>query len=69
MPIVIFIFWLGVRPGLVLDRLEPSIEKLLGPITEQLNPGQSPDQIHHALVITPEADDTTDRQTQSLMER
>jgi NADH-quinone oxidoreductase subunit M len=31
-PIVVFIFWLGVQPGLVLDRLGPSIEKVLAPL-------------------------------------
>jgi len=69
LPIVIFIFWLGVRPGLVLDRLEPSIERLLNPLTEQLNPGQSPDQIHHTLLINPETGAVLDNQTQTLTER
>jgi len=32
LPIVVFIFWLGVRPGLVLDRLGPSIAHTLAPL-------------------------------------
>lgn len=46
-PIVVFIFWLGVQPGLILDRIEASIEKVLAPLaveapqTHESNP-------HHA---------------------
>ncbi len=36
LPVVVFIFWLGVRPGLVLDRLGPSIEGVLAPFVEQV---------------------------------
>jgi len=32
-PILVFIVWLGVKPGLVLDRLEPSIERVMAPVT------------------------------------
>ncbi len=32
LPILVFIVWLGVRPGLVLDRLQPSLERLLAPV-------------------------------------
>jgi NADH-quinone oxidoreductase subunit M len=32
-PILVFIVWLGVQPGLVLDRLQPSLERLLEPVT------------------------------------
>ena len=31
-PLVVFMFWLGVQPGLVLDRIELSIEKVLAPL-------------------------------------
>jgi len=31
-PLVVFMFWLGVQPGLVLDRLELSIEKVMAPL-------------------------------------
>jgi len=31
-PLVIFMFWLGVRPGLVLNRLGPSLEKVTAPL-------------------------------------
>ena len=35
LPIAIMIVWLGVRPGLVLDRVEASIERVMGPVTER----------------------------------
>lgn len=41
-PIVIFIFWLGVRPGLILDKVEASIDRVLEPI----NGGQV-EEVHH----------------------
>ncbi len=44
-PIVIFIFWLGVRPGLMLHRLEASIEKVMAPLITQVEP--SVEQNHH----------------------
>jgi NADH-quinone oxidoreductase subunit M len=34
LPILVFIVWLGVQPGLVLDRLQPSIDEILTPVTE-----------------------------------
>jgi NADH-quinone oxidoreductase subunit M len=34
LPIVVFIIWLGVRPGLVLDPMEASIDRIMAPITE-----------------------------------
>ena len=37
LPIAVLIIWLGIRPGLVLDRLEPSLERLLGPVTSQVD--------------------------------
>jgi NADH-quinone oxidoreductase subunit M len=33
LPILVFIVWLGVRPGLVLDRLQPSLALLLEPVS------------------------------------
>ena len=44
-PIVVFIFWLGVRPGLILDRMEASIEKVMAPLTSRIDP--SFEQNHH----------------------
>ncbi|MCA9753196.1 MAG: NADH-quinone oxidoreductase subunit M, partial [Gemmatimonadetes bacterium] len=35
LPIAIMIVWLGVRPGLVLDRVEASIERVMSPVTER----------------------------------
>ncbi len=43
-PLIVFMFWLGVRPGLVLDRIEPSIERVLAPVTATVDPS-----LHHAL--------------------
>jgi len=31
-PLVVLMFWLGVRPQLVLDKIEPSLERVLGPL-------------------------------------
>jgi NADH-quinone oxidoreductase subunit M len=41
LPLVVFMFWLGVRPGLVLDRVEASIERVLAPVS-------APAADHHA---------------------
>jgi len=43
-PILLFIVWLGVRPGIVLDRLQPSLDRLLAPVTQQYDPGVHADQ-------------------------
>jgi NADH-quinone oxidoreductase subunit M len=50
-PIVVFIFWLGVRPGLILDRVEASINEVLKPLIENVQPG--PDS-HHSRVVASE---------------
>ena len=47
LPLVVFMFWLGVRPGLVLDRVEASIERVLKPLTSQVEPSAAPTP-HHA---------------------
>ncbi len=48
-PIVVFIFWLGVRPGLILDRIEASVEKVLAPLVQVDGHEQShPANNHHA---------------------
>ena len=39
LPLVVFMFWLGVRPGLVLDRLQPSIEHVMAPFYGPVQPG------------------------------
>jgi NADH-quinone oxidoreductase subunit M len=49
LPIVVFIFWLGIRPSLVLDKLEASVDHVLAPVTEQLRPGTAANE-HHAMV-------------------
>ncbi len=43
-PIVVFIFWLGVQPGLILDRIEASIDKVLAPLVQL----DTNDQFHKA---------------------
>ncbi len=68
-PIVVFIFWLGVRPGLVLDRLEPSIEAVLGPLTEQLAPEQPDHEFQHALRLDAHTGESSVSQTSTLTER
>jgi NADH-quinone oxidoreductase subunit M len=47
LPIVVFIFWLGVKPSLVLDKLEASVDRVLTPVTEELRIGTATDG-HHA---------------------
>ena len=48
LPIVIFMFWLGVRPGLILDRIETSVATVLAPLNGgALTPEEDPS--HHVL--------------------
>jgi len=49
-PIVVFIFWLGVRPGLILDKVEASIEHTLAPLMSQVDPAHETNH-HHALLL------------------
>ncbi|MCP4293080.1 MAG: NADH-quinone oxidoreductase subunit M [bacterium] len=49
-PIVVFIFWLGVRPGLILDRIEASIEKVIAPLVQIHEPHGAESNNHHALL-------------------
>ena len=49
-PIMVFIFWLGVRPGLILDKVEASIEHTLAPLTGQIAPEHDTNH-HHALML------------------
>jgi len=46
-PIVVFIFWLGVQPSLILERIEPSIEKLMAPFALEA-PQIHENNLHHA---------------------
>jgi len=48
-PIVVFIFWLGVQPGLILDKIETSIDQVLEPLNESLAQPE-PQNPHHALI-------------------
>jgi NADH-quinone oxidoreductase subunit M len=36
LPIVIFMFWLGIRPGLILDRVEASVAHVLAPLNGEM---------------------------------
>ncbi|MCP4570729.1 MAG: NADH-quinone oxidoreductase subunit M [bacterium] len=47
-PLVVFMFWLGVRPGLVLDKIEASIERTLAPVMAPAVDNHAP-QGSHAL--------------------
>jgi len=53
LPLVVFMVWLGVRPGLVLDRVEASIARVLEPLgVEGAAPaGHGADQGHGAIEI------------------
>jgi len=51
LPLVVFMFWLGVGPGLVLDKIEPSIERVLEPIVAAHEAPADHSQGGHALVI------------------
>ncbi len=46
-PIVVFIFWLGVQPSLILDRIEASIEKVMAPLAAEVHHPQD-NNPHHA---------------------
>ena len=48
-PLVVFMFWLGVRPGLILDKIEASVGEVLGPLTERVAE-PVPQHPHHALI-------------------
>ncbi len=45
-PLVVFMFWLGVRPGLVLDRIEASIENVLAPVLAPAVESHAPQGTH-----------------------
>jgi NADH:ubiquinone oxidoreductase subunit 4 (subunit M) len=37
-PLVVFMFWLGVAPGLVLDKIGPSLDRVLEPVAVHAAP-------------------------------
>jgi NADH-quinone oxidoreductase subunit M len=45
-PLVIFMFWLGVGPGLVLDKVEASLDRVLAPVAALEQPA-TPGADHH----------------------
>ena len=53
LPIVIFMFWLGVRPGLVLDKVETSVNTVLAPLNGTV-PTPESETPHHARHVEPE---------------
>lgn len=59
LPILVFIFWLGVQPGLVLDRLGPSIEHTLAPLHldgTTANPDHAALAEHLPVLVIPETE-------------
>ena len=55
LPLIVFMFWLGVGPGLVLDKVEPSLARVLEPLAvEQTH--DAPQDAHHALDLKLPAD-------------
>jgi NADH-quinone oxidoreductase subunit M len=54
LPIVIFMFWLGVRPGLILDKVEASIAAVLAPISGEMLEAES-ESPHHVRHVEPAA--------------
>jgi NADH-quinone oxidoreductase subunit M len=50
LPIVIFMFWLGVRPGLILDRIEASVTTVLAPLNGAplADEHETPHHVRHA---------------------
>ncbi len=53
-PIVVFMFWLGVRPGLVLDKVEASITEVLAPLNGPA-PDSDQESAHHVRHVEPES--------------
>lgn len=54
LPIVVFIFWLGVRPGLILDRVETSISAVMAPFGTGM-PAADGEDPHHVIYVEPES--------------
>ena len=50
LPIVIFMFWLGVQPGLILDRVEASVASVLAPLNGGIHAplDPAPHHVRHA---------------------
>jgi NADH-quinone oxidoreductase subunit M len=61
LPIMVFLFWLGVSPGLILDRIEASVEHVLAPLTATVAEPHGSDP-HHVGLSIPGAEDS-DQQT------
>jgi len=65
-PLIVFMFWLGVGPGLVLDKIEPSLERVLAPIAVHAAPHAEPghESGHdggHAMLLVDPADGEVSR--------
>ncbi len=54
LPIVIFMFWLGVRPGLILDKVEASVATVLAPLNGGADTAEEPAP-HHVRHAEPES--------------
>ncbi len=59
-PLVVFMFWLGVGPGLVLDKIGPSLDRVMAPVVAlQETPAVHHDSGGHTLVIPDHDDEQT----------
>jgi NADH-quinone oxidoreductase subunit M len=57
-PLVIFMFWLGVGPGLVLDKVETSLDRVLAPVMALEQPATHGHDHHASTPIQVPADPT-----------
>ena len=57
LPIVVFMFWLGVRPGLILDKVEASVAAVLAPLNSEMIDAE-PETPHHARHVEPASGQT-----------
>ncbi|MBU8870096.1 MAG: NADH-quinone oxidoreductase subunit M [Gemmatimonadales bacterium] len=51
LPIVVFIFWLGVQPSLILNRVEASVERVLAPLTAAVAEAQGTAPSHTGILL------------------
>ncbi len=50
-PILVFIFWLGVQPGFILDKIETSVEHVLAPLGVEQHHESQTSESHHARIL------------------
>jgi hypothetical protein len=49
LPLIVFMFWLGVRPGLVLDKIEASVAHTMAPLGAPAAPDHGEHSLHTSL--------------------